>query len=162
MYKNLLKVYAQSAGLDLDEDLLEQINAISASVEEVFEIYQSNMFDSKGAEDKRLKHLRRDIKKRGRELLRELSGYYNTESGMGLSREERKQFDLQIDEEIKRALEQLETMAPMSDSERLSYVMKEYNKVAPGMQNMYQGGSSTSKGALEDVADMLNDENTLK
>ena len=36
---------------------------------------------TKGKNEKRMKALKRDIKKKGRELIREVAGYYDSDSG---------------------------------------------------------------------------------
>jgi hypothetical protein len=44
-----------------------------------------------------------------------------------LSREERKEFDLVIDEQLDYAMQMIDTLATMSDSERITYMMKEFS-----------------------------------
>jgi hypothetical protein len=91
MYRNLLISTAKSQfGIDIDDEMMDQIEKISELVDAL--MINSQQKKSKYQQDKG-KSLQNQIRTLGKELMREVYGYYNTETGSNLSSTDRKLID---------------------------------------------------------------------
>ena len=91
MYRQMLISMAKTQyGIEIDDELLNQIEKISQLVDQLMANAQQQK--SKYQQDK-AKQLQKEITKLAKELLREVYGFYNTESGADMSSSDRKLID---------------------------------------------------------------------
>jgi len=115
MYRQMLISMAKTQyGIDIDEEMLNQIEKISELIEQLMVNLQQKK--SKYQLDK-TKSLQKEIESLAKELLREVYGFYNTESGADMSSSDRKQIDQEIDMMIREGLSLLEKLAGMNEKE---------------------------------------------
>lgn len=145
-------------GVDLDEETLKDIDKMNAGLEELQEAIKASAGRKRSAkEEAKVKKLKADFKRVAGETIRELYGYYNTETGSTmsgesqepLSQEERRQLDREIDGQLDTTLDMLEKLATMTTSEYMGYVSSSFS----GLSSLF-GGSGLDVPSSDELRDM--------
>lgn len=110
----LISMAKSQYGIEIDDEMLNQIEKISGLIDQL--LANAQQTKSKYQKDK-TKSLQKEIRVLGKELLREVYGFYNTETGGDMSSSDRKVIDQEIDMMITEGLALLEKLAGMTEKE---------------------------------------------